>query len=343
MNEIIMARADVRVMLFHMALYGLGAILDEAGIADVRLSWTSGMEPRPRIGAPGLTSEVVDDAVRSHAASHVNELSWVQRDVELNGRARGLMSPRLSSFGERSVWESVQQARHRELDRLTDRRAWLDLQMLAALGEPCYWSRNRQDDVLQDDGASRLEMQPRNQGSEFVGSRLRKLAASVAARRPGAVSAGIEGTVVVDEIGSDKVDSRTPTGFANPGPADNAIAWCALWGIAALPTAPRIGASAVTSGHLGRPRGEWFYTPVWEQPWQPARLRSMFASRMLRDAAAVDLRGSVAVDPARDVTARSWLVARGVSGIVRFAVDRFGSDSAPERRAMRGMALPTAR
>jgi hypothetical protein len=29
-----------------------------------------------------------------------------------------------------------------------------------------------------------------------------------------------------------------------------------------------------------------------------------------------------------------------VVGIVRFPIERFGSDSAPERRAMRGITLP---
>lgn len=342
MNGIVLGRGDVRTLLSHLALYGLAALLDEAGVPDVRLSWTPGMQPLPRVVCESLTRDVLGKVVGDHARVHAAGPSWVQRDIELKGTARGLMSPRLTPFGDLDVWKRVELARHRELDLLTDDRAWPDLRFLAALGEPCYWSHNRQDVPLQDDGASRLEMQPRNQGSEFVGSRLRKLAGKVAARGSDAVAAGIEGTLPVDEIGSDRVDSRTPTGLASPGPTDNALAWCALWGIGQLPSTPRIDAAAVTSGHLGRSRREWFYVPVWEAAWRPSRLRSVLASQQLHDAATRDLADRSAADPAREVRSRSWLAARGVIGIVRFPIERFGSDSAPERRAMRGVTLPTA-
>ena len=51
---------------------------------------------------------------------------------------------------------------------------------MAALGEPCYWVSDRLGAIQQDSAASRLEMQPRNIGSEFVGNRLRKLADAAA-------------------------------------------------------------------------------------------------------------------------------------------------------------------
>lgn len=55
MNPFILGRGDVRVLLSHLALYGLGAMLDDAGLADVRVSWTTGMRPRPQITGEGLT------------------------------------------------------------------------------------------------------------------------------------------------------------------------------------------------------------------------------------------------------------------------------------------------
>lgn len=100
------------------------------------------------------------------------------------------MSPRLATVPDKASWRDLQAARHRELDELTTSAKVTDLRFLAALGEPCYWSRNRKGDPLQDDGASRWEMQPRNQGSEFVGSRLRKLAIAVVGRAPRATVAG---------------------------------------------------------------------------------------------------------------------------------------------------------
>jgi CRISPR-associated protein Csb3 len=341
-NEIVLGRSDVHSLLSHLALYGLGAMLDDAGVPDVRVAWTSGMQPRPRVTGRGLTHEIVDRVVGDHARAHAAAPSWVQRDIALNGKDRGLMSPRITPIGEKVIWERLRADRHHQLDLLTGSRTWPDLRFLAALGEPCYWSHNRQGAALQDDGASRLEMQPRNQGSEFVGTRLRKLAAAVATRRPGTVGKGIAGVNPIDEIGADKVDSRTPTGLASPGPTDNALAWCALWGIAQLPIAERVNATAVTSGHLGRSRSEWFTMPVWQAAWRPARLRSVLAGRQVHDAATAGLPDRWTVDPSRELAARSWLTARGVIGIVRFPIERFGSDSAPERRAMRGNLLRTA-
>lgn len=333
MSAFVMAGADVRVLLHHMALYGLGAMLDEAGVPDVRLAWSSSMQPLPQITGEGLTADVVDGIVREHARVHAAESSWVQRDVELNGKQRGLMSPRLTTFGSDDVWGHVQVGRERELQALTDVRAYPALRFLAALGEPAYWSRNPKGDVLQDDGASRLEMQPRNQGSEFVGTRLRKLAAAVVARPPAAVSGGLLGTA--------SLGAGNPTGFASTGTADDPLMWCAVWGIGQFPTAARIDAAVLTSGHIGRSRAESFYAPVWGPPWRPARLRSVLASRQLRDAAATDVVSPGSRDAGRDIAARAWLAARGVVGIMRFPIRRFGSDSAPERRALRGLDLRT--
>ncbi len=38
--------------------------------------------------------------------------------------------------------------------------------------------------------------------------------------------------------------------------------------------------------------------------------------------------------------ARLWLAERGVDGVIRFSVQRFGSDNAPERRALTGQPIP---
>lgn len=336
MNEIVMTRADPHVLLHHLALYGLASILEEGGVRDVRLCWTSGMEPRPQVRGRDLNDDVVGELVARHATSRADERSWVQRDVELGGKARGLLSPRLSTLGQ-PEWRHVQELREHELGLLTHDRAWADLRFLAALGEPCYWSSNRKDNVPQDDGASRLEMQPRNQGSEFVKTRLRQLAAAVGARDPASIAAGIRQRA----LASDKAVVRTTVGLSNLLPTDNALVWCALWGIAELPTAPGVGRAAVTTGHLGRPHAEWFYAPVWERPWRPARLRSILAAGPLRDAAATGL-NRLAVDTAAELRARAWLSARGIVGFVRFPIGRFGSKLAPERRALGGVPFPTA-
>ncbi|WP_328848561.1 hypothetical protein [Micromonospora zamorensis] len=348
MTDFVLASAEPMTMLSHMALYGLAAIVEDGGLEGVRLSWTAGMTPRPVLSAPQATPETVGEIVRRHAARHHDTPeSWPSRRIS-EGEQRALMSPRISVIASSEGWRSLQDRRHDMLDRLTDVRALLDLRLIAALGEPSYWRKNRQGQRLQDDGASRLEMQPRNQGSEFVGNRIRPLAAAVAARTAAAICDGLLGRSVRDEIGKDRPDSRTPTGFASPRPTDNAMAWCALWGISQFPIAQRTNGFAITSGHIGRGTSGYFYVPVWDGRWRTARHRTIIASEQLSQFAATGLSldsiGRASDDdPSSGEAARQWLVSRGVTAVVRFPVYRFGSDSAPERRAMLGELLKTGR
>lgn len=330
MTTFMLRGADPSVLLHHMAFYGLADILETAGVEDALLVWDDGW---PVLAGEKLSPERVEDAVRDHI---LGRRHWV--DATTGREQRAVMSPRLTVFKSHDDWRKHQDDRERVLGELTDQHAWPDLRYLAALGEPCYWRHSRvRGDPLQDDAASRLEMQPRNRGSEFVGNRLRPLTAKLLARKPGQIAAGLAGTGLVDELGG-KPDSVSATGLATPGPVDNAVVWCALWGIGQFPTMPRTAHAAVTSGHLGRPRREWFYVPVWERPWRPARLRSILASSQLARAAHGLPQTEVAALNAR--AAATWLSARGVVGVVRFPIGRFGSDNAPERRALRGEVIP---
>jgi len=343
MNEFVLARAEVRLLVWHTALYGLAAILESAGADGVRARWTHGMEPRCIVSGPEVDSTAVGEIVHQHAASHASPASWVSRDIVVGGKPRGLMSPRISRL--EGMWQEFQGSRQVELDQLVRAGAWLDLRMIASLGEPAYWSVDQQGTTRQDDGASRLEMQPRNQGSEFVGNRLRKLASIVAGRTPEAVARGLVGTTVVDELGNNSASSSTPTGLAPAGPVDNAVAWCALWGFSMLPTTARAGTSrsrgqTTTAGHLGGRSAEWFYAPVWESDWTVARLCTILASGQLAEAASRELGVRNPADPARLAASTSWVASRGVVGIMQFPIKEFGSKSAPERRALRATHLP---
>lgn len=331
MTTFVLGRSDVTEMLSHMALYGLGAILDDAGVRGVRVSWSGGMQPRPQVDGADLTDDMVGEAVRQHAAARVAD-SWVQEDVTLGGKPRGLMSPRLSTFTG-GDFDVVQQRRHGVLERLTDRRAHLDLRMLAALGEPAYWRHNAKGEPLQDDGATRWDMQPRNQGSELVKTRLRKLANAVAAKDADTVAAGLRG---------ERGDGEAAPGLLSGNRADSAVSWCAVWGVSQLPLAVSVRATAVTTGHLGRSRQEWYYAPYWTSLWRSARLRSVLAAAPLKVAASHGLVAPWDGGDSQTLAARAWLCSRGVTGIVRFPIQRFGSDSAPERRAMLGTPLPTS-
>jgi CRISPR-associated protein Csb3 len=334
-TRFVLAGSDSRVLLSHLALFGLGAILEEAG-ATPRLGWTSGMNPRPAVHGAGCTPADLAVAVRAHAARRAEPDAWVSRTLPDKGKRRGLMSPRLTTLSIPEGWRDLEERRNDTIDEVTARRAELDLRMLGALGRPAYW-RMYQRQRRQDDGASRWEMQPRNQGSEFVGTRLSPLARAVAARSDVQVLDGLTGAAPIDEVGHGKADSRTPTGLAAPGPTDNALAWCALWGFSQLSLALRVGQAAISSGHVGPPSAGWFHTLTWNGGWRMARLRSMLASRQAREVAEShvpdrgDDRGVAGV--VSDDTARRWLVARGVTAVLCFPVSRHGSDSAPERRA----------
>jgi CRISPR-associated protein Csb3 len=328
--ELVLHRSDVRVLYWHLGLYGIGAILEHtrasAGHPDaVRVSWTRGMQPRAKIHAP---ADEVATAIHDHALAHAAR-SWVHEDVTLAGKARGLMSPRLSIFTG-DDFDTVQRRRHHTLDQLTDQRMSLDLRLLAALGEPAYWSFNAKGAPLQDDGASRWDMQPRNQGSELVKTRLRKLAGNLAGRDPRDVTAMLTGA---------PGDGHGAPGLPTDAP-DSALSWAAIWGISQLPIAARINATALTSGHLGRSRNEHYYTPYWTTPWRPARLRSILTAAKLKTAASAGLARWAAPD-SEIIAARAWLEARGVHGVLRFPIGRFGSDNAPERRALLGTPIPT--
>lgn len=335
MTRLVLAGSDSRVLLSHLALYGLGAILEEAG-ATPRLGWTSGMDPRPAVHGAGCTPAEVAAAVRAHAARRAEPDAWVNRTLPDKGKLRGLMSPRLTTLAVPKGWRDLEERRNETIDEVTARRAELDLRMLGALGRPAYW-RMRARQRRQDEGASRWEMQPRNQGSEFVGTKLSPLARAVAARSDNEVLGGLTGAAPVDEINSRKADSRTPTGLAPPGPTDNALAWCALWGLSQLPLALRVGRAAISSGHVGPPSAGWFHTLTWNGGWRMARLRSMLASQQTREVAeshVLDRSGDRTVAGVLgDEAARSWLAARGVTAVMCFPVSRHGSDSAPERRA----------
>jgi len=337
-NAFVLDRSEPLTLLSHMAFYGIAAILEDAG-HQVRMSWTKGMAPRPAL--TGVTADMVGRVVHDHAAARIAEGAWARERIALAGTPRGLMSPRISTLvGEQ--WDELQRRRHAVLDVLTGAAANLDLRLLAALGEPSYWRTNAKGDRLQDDGAGRLEMQPRNQGSEFVANRLYPIGQAVAARTPEQIVNGLTGAQVEDEVGSNRSDSRSATGFAAPGPADNALVWCALWGISQLPICQRLTGPALTSCHVGRAGSGWFYVPVWRGSWLPARLQSMVASRALLDAASAGLpEAENAADSLAVAPARLWLAARSVTAVIRFPVRRFGSKKTSERRAQLGEILWT--
>lgn len=333
---------DVHEMFSHYVLYGLAALCEQVGVPDVRISWSRGMSPRATITGGGLDAARLGVVVLEHAQRYAQS-SWLHETLPHDSK-RALMSPRVTAVGEdRDAWQRLMKARWEVEEQLEGQPDGLSLALIGALGQPSSWHYNRQGQRMQDDGASRLEMQPRNQGSEFVGTKLRALASAVAARSAGAVTDGLLGRAVLDDIGKGAADSRTATNLRPLGPTDSAAAWVALWGISQVPLVHRVRERSATATHVAGPREARYGTfvlPTWEAPWRPAKLRALLASRRLQGVAELvvnntpsDIETSLALGELRGST--------GVAALVAFPVARYGSDSAPERRALRGRISPT--
>lgn len=331
---------DLGTALSHLALIGLGAILEEAGIVDIRVGWSDGSDPRPVVRARELDWPRAAGIIREHARRHCAADDWTAARGAGDGSA--LMSPRIASLPDAAAWRGHVAARREVIDRVLRRTDRLDLQLIGSLGEPAYWRFNRQRQPLPDEGASRWEMKTRNRGEDFIGNRLRPLAGCVAARSVEAIESGLTGNDREDELGKNEVDSRTATGLATPGPTDNALAWCGLWGISQFPVIARVQRPSRTAGHLPAPRGAerdrrgWFYVPVPDRPIALPRLRSVIVSDQLARAAAIGPEGPTGLDVLEVEAARGWLADRGIAAFVRFPIGEYGSANAPERRALLG-------
>lgn len=340
--------ADARVLLAstghdllftHAALWGAGMIAS-AVHTDVRAEWTGELTKTPALD--GVDALQLAVAVRDRATEALRSGHWMQAGLPHEPN-RGLFSPRIKTLPDPSAWAPLHEARQGRVDELAESDARLDLRLLAALGEPSSWHHDR-GQPRQDRGASRLEMQPRNQGSEFVGTRLRSLAAAVAARSVEQVRDGLTGALRLDEAGGDRPDSRSAANLMPPRVTDNALAWSAMWGLACAPVVHRVHMPSRTATHLpwtregglgAEVRAGHVVLPFWTGRWTTARLVSVLASQhLLATGEAV-----LARHPAAEAPGAPWLREHGVTGLAVVPIHTFGSTSSPERRAMAGKTV----
>jgi CRISPR-associated protein Csb3 len=219
--------------------------------------------------------------------------------------------------------------REREVDTLSERWKPLDIAMIGALGYPSYWSWHK-GKLIQDWGASRWEMVPRNRGSEFVTQRLRPLASTVASKTSDAVERGLRGIgEVIDDLDS-KYDSHTSTGLMPRRPTDSARAWCALWGLSLFTVTPTQKGTAKTTCHIGTSKEDAFYLPVMTEWWPLGRLRTVLRSKQLETIAKETSPHAI---PVTAPAASQWLRSRGVIFVVKFPVRDHGTEKAPKRQA----------
>lgn len=313
--------------LAHLALVGLAGILEDQGTAGVRTWWEDGIEASARIRTK-LDPEAISDAVRGHAARLARPDSWLQITALHEGAEVGLFSPRVKAATSAASWTELLNARRQGLDA-RDLTA-LDHRMIGALGEPAFWLVTSKDNQP-DQGASRWEMITRNQGKDFVKNRLGPLARIVASRSSGDVLDGLTGRSIVDELGHNDLKSRTPTGLTTPRATDNALAWCALWGIAQLWLVPQSTGMSQTAGSWPRRQvhPNEFTLPVFWRPVSVVKWRTVAGSRWFDRASFIE-----------DAASRAWLAEQGVAAIVRFPTLKAGSDKSPERLLLEGIIEP---
>ena len=331
---------SVTSALTHFALYGLAAIVEDETGQSMRLHWTDESNPRPQL-ATGQEPEAIALLVHRHATRHASPESWLAVSAEYADKIVMAFSPRVFKPPTSEAWHQLQEARHAGLDAVVAGGCQLDLQMIGALGEQAYWPNGKEDS---DAGASRWEMKTRNQGAEFVGNRLVPLAQAVAARTIDQTLTGLNGETVNDEAGNNKPDSRSATGFTRPGPVDNALAWCALWGISQFPVVHHNGAQSTTAGtHVPgvRKHATYAFLPVPTRPITSSRLRTILTSRQLPAA----VKAENAQDPLDVIAAdaaRKWLIERSIRALMRFPVNVSDNPSAPEIQIRDGSVVPLA-
>lgn len=351
-DHVLPGRVDV--LLTHLAAWGLADILTESG-AGATLRWDA------ETGRPVLATDLdrggIGAVVHDHAAARLADDSWLTP----TWRGRPTMSPRppLTLDADPDDWADLTDARHAILDRLANTGRHGDLRMIAALGDPTLGPAVRE--ILAGRGldaavwtSTPLDMQPGNAGAEIIGAKLLPLAGVVAGRTPQQVAAGLLGETVTDEITPKRSVGRAAPGLCPPGPLDNAIAWCGLWGIGQTTLgAPRLDevatdlatdlvpVGAPTGGlHVGPASAGWICVPVWTRPITPGRIRSLLARPdvAILGAAGVNHR----VRPADEVLARVSLRQARVQAVMRFPVLADTHGKALSRQAGQGVPVPTS-
>lgn len=339
MATVILA-GDSNSALTHLALLGAAAIV-RAGLpdADVTVCWQNDGGWRAVLDVADLSGASIGAVVAEHAGRRIKPDSWVGEDIDHEGRVTAVFSPRIKVAGSREAWEKLQERRLNGIDALPmGLDGDLDRRFIQSLGEPAYW-RTGPNGYRADEGASRLEMKTRNRGEEFIQNRLRLLATSVSARSNSDVIDGLTGSTLRDEVGKNKADSRTATGFTVPGPVDNAVAWCALWGISQFPVIPQVSSRSATCGFIsgrGVESALAIPMPIW--PVTPARMRALMLGRHVVAAARRTDSRIAGSDLVEADVAAEYLRARGVGIIMRFPWWS-SSGNAPEFRLLSGIPV----
>lgn len=324
----------------HMALLGLGSILEDSGINSVRVWWND--EELPIIGFGGELSELqIAEILKTHASIKTSDSSWIAKTFVSVREAKptpiSLLGPRTATPKLPQDWPDLEQERESALDTLDQA---IDQRLVQGLGYRSWWHRVGTN-TRADTGANIWEMRTRNRGTEFLPDRLFPLAKIVSERSVGEIADGLVGRTSIDEHGNNATDSRTPTGFSLPRPVDNGLAWCALWALSLLPVPYRWNPATAYPAFLPKRSvnqdadRHQLLMPVPNSPLSLARMRMLLRSAELIQVAD----GRPSSSEIKQQTAWDWLQAHGAAAVVRFPVRYVGSSSAPERQSLSGIRV----
>ena len=345
---------DYRSALTHFALYGLAMLTEVHHPGAVTLGWSDEATPKAQLNLEGIGLQTVAEYVAQYSAQLALADSWVAVNNEYgSGKKKAIFSPfspRIRGIDPQinpDDWNNHQKARFDALDRLNLDNDLLSLRWIAGLGEAAYW-RFSNKERRPDHGASRWEMKTRNKGEEFVQHRLRPLCKELSKWSVEDISSGVIGATLRDTVGKNSADSRTSTGFTPPGPADVALTFAALLGIACFPVVLKVDQLSITPGAWPSDKlhPDNMVLPITTQKITPARLRAILRSRSFAEAVEsvcgveADARESNAISILGSVRSAEWLKDRGVKAVVRFPILLAGSSSAPERQVQYGTVVP---
>lgn len=338
-----------------MELLGLASIMAEMGAhaerraghamatSPILLGWESPDTMVLRTVGGDVSVEDVAASVHEYLGLLAGEADVISRSVPVGGKSHSPLSPRVAPVMTREELESYQDVRTDILDEVGGENRLFE-RLVSSLGFPAYWTERNDGSKGTPDlyqGASRWEMAPRNQGSEFMRQKYLENMRACAGLSEDDIAARIRGEKA-ESLGKE----RNACGLHAPAHLDVLMTWIALNGISQLPTRPvtdgavgSISTGAIVAKVGGR-RRVFFVLPVTSNPVTLERYaaicRSSAICRLASHALSVAPRmGHISSDPELE-HARSWLRAHGVGRVAVFERHVGGTSSCPEYYALDG-------
>ncbi|MDO5730417.1 hypothetical protein, partial [Corynebacterium sphenisci] len=317
-------------------------LCEERWPGRVRLGWTGGAEPEASVAVAGIPDTEIAAAVRDSAIAASGSDGWA-RATALHPESKRPYSPLAPRFTKIDPakypdgWASYQQSRWKILDNALNHDRYGLLELITGLGEAAHWQYRDASNF--DSGASRWDMRPRMGGRDLVTDQVKKLGLSLMEWTPAEILDGLTGRRLKDTFSKDPSTSRAASGFRPPGPTDNSIAWCALWGIALLPVEYRASGISITPAAWPPSafHPEAMFLAALSSPVTPSRYRTVLTSRALaeigRNFGPTD--GMGLDSPSADQAFR-WLRQRGSLGVLRFPVVTRKAGLSRERLILEG-------